>query len=582
MPSLKGQEMASTICLSGTYGSAPNRMVRLRWFAVPAAIWMGLAILFATSSPSVSQSQYFFLTQDVPVAALMIGFLMLVRWQNEATRKQLLSQPGTLAGAMLVMAGIAWIGHYWLMQGYALSRDEDLARLAANYIARGEMGIAIPPEWRAFRGAMLPEFQHPIGGERYWISIYLPGSALFEALVSLVADPALSQPLLLLVGLIALWHISGILLPDRRDSRIVVMLLALTSGQLLFNAMTPYAMTAHFALNLLWLALFVADRPLAHAGAILVGAIALGLHKVQFHALFAGPVLIILLYQRRWLLSAIYAVSYSIFILFWLKFYPLLLAHLLDIPLSGAGSQNASISPRLHSLDPLIYIPRFFAWNNALLLPLSLWGAWSAANGFCKRKAATYPNLLFLALTAGCLIGMLLTVHQGLGWGYRYLHGYIGPFCLLAGRGWADRHTAHSTLRPVLQSCVLALVLMMAQATMIYRFVAPHARAHAAIVARKADVVLVDARGSVFGQDVVRIDGGMVRKPIIMSMAHLDPRTVPDLCQGYRVEVFDRADFVRAGVKEAEIERSTTTRRMDAIGSYLKETGCASSKPTGL
>ena len=84
MPSLKGQEMASTICLSGTYGSAPNKMVRLRWFAVPAAIWMALAILFATSSSSVSQPQYFFLTQDVPVAALMIGFLMLVRWQNEA------------------------------------------------------------------------------------------------------------------------------------------------------------------------------------------------------------------------------------------------------------------------------------------------------------------------------------------------------------------------------------------------------------------------------------------------------------------------------------------------------------------
>ncbi len=165
------------------------------------------------------------------------------------------------------------------------------------------MGLAIPAEWRAYHQAILPEFQNPMGGERYWISIYLPGSALFEALVSLVADPALTQPLLLLIGLVALWQVSGSLLPDRFDARIVVMLLALTSGQLLFNAMTRYAMTAHFALNLLWLALFVVDRPLAHLGAILVGAIAVGLHKVQFHILFVGPILLLLLWQRRWLLS---------------------------------------------------------------------------------------------------------------------------------------------------------------------------------------------------------------------------------------------------------------------------------------
>ncbi|MEQ6333151.1 MFS transporter [Sphingobium sp. MK2] len=568
--------MASTIFLSGTYGSAPNNMTSLRWFAVPAAIWMALAMLFAIAKPGVGLPQYIFLTQDVPVAAAMIGFLMLVRLSGQTTRTQLLIQPRILTAAMLAMAGIAWIGHYWLMQGYEFSRDEDLARLAASYIARGDLGIAIPPEWRAFHGAMLPEFQHPIGGDRYWISIYLPGSALIEALVSQVADPALSQPLLLLIGLAALWQVSKVLLPDRPDSRIIVMLLALTSSQLLFNAMTPYAMTAHFALNLLWLALFVADRPLAHAGAILVGALALGLHKVQFHALFAGPVLIILLYQRRWLLSAIYAISYSIFIIFWLKLYPLMLAHILDLPPSAAGSKNLSISPRLYSLDPLIYIPRFFAWNNVLLLPLALLGAWGAAKDVRKNKIATYPNLLFLALAAGCATGMLLTVHQGFGWGYRYLHGYIGPFCLLAGRGWSSRPVALSSIRPVLQSCLLALILMIVQAAIIYRFATPHARAHADIVARKTDVVLVDARGSVFGQDVVRIDGRMSHKPVIMSMAHLDPATVPNLCRRYKVEVFDRAGFARVGVKGADMEPSSTTKRMDMIQNYLARTGCVS------
>lgn len=568
--------MVSTISLAGLNHPASLRTVRLRWFAVFAAIWLALALMFTASTPGLTQPKYFFLIQDVPVAALLIGFLMLVQFPEASIRHSLLSQPATLATGGLLMAALAWAGHYWVMQGYALSRDEDLARLAATYIARGDMGLAIPTEWRAFHDAILPEFQNPMGGDRYWISIYLPGSALFEAMVSLVADPALTQPLLLLVGLAALWHVSGILMPDRRDARLVVLLLALTSGQLLFNAMTPYAMTAHFALNLIWLALFLTDRPLAHLGAVMVGAIAVGLHKVQFHILFVGPILALLLWQRRWLLSAGYAASYALFLLFWLKLYPVLLSHALDLSVPATATQGVGVSPRLHSLDPLIYLTRFFAWNNSLLLPLAGLGVWGAVKGFRGDKEDRPRNLLLLALAIGCATSMLLTVHQGHGWGYRYMHGYIGSFCLLAGWGWTKLPASPRSLRPVFLSCGLALLLMAWQAMMIHSFAKPYVKAHADVMARKADVVLVNPHGSAFGQDIVRIAGATIDKPVILSLARLDADAVRQLCQRHRVSLFDRADFARAGVMEAGLEPSATTARMIGIDQYLKQSDCLS------
>lgn len=268
------------------------------------------------------------------------------------------------------------------------------------------------------------------------------------------------------------------------------------------------------------------------------------------------------------------AISYGLFLVFWLKLYPILLTQTLDLSVPGAAGQGVSISPHLHSLDPLVYITRFFAWNNSLLLRLALMGAWSTVKGLRGSEAATSRNLLFLALAIGCVTGMVLTVHQGLGWGYRYMHGYIRPFCLLAGWGWAKLCTPSPSLRPVFLSCGLAVLFMAAQAVMIHRFVTPYAQAHASAVARSADVVLIDARGSAFGQDIVRIHGERIHKPVILSLAYLDTNVVRQLCQDHKVAMFDRIDFARVGVMEARIEHSATTERIDAIRNYLRKSDC--------
>src|SRR3546814_1383480 len=81
----------------------------------------------------------------------------------------------------------------------------------------------------------------------------------------------------LAVGFGALWHIARKLFPGRPDAVLVTLLLAFSSTQLLVMSMTAYAMTAHFALNMVWLALFLRNDWKGHFGAAVVAFLAIGL-----------------------------------------------------------------------------------------------------------------------------------------------------------------------------------------------------------------------------------------------------------------------------------------------------------------
>ncbi|MCC4231878.1 MFS transporter [Sphingobium soli] len=544
----------------------------LRWFAIGASVWLLAGMATMIFANGLRFEQYVFLTQDAPVAAFLIGFLSLLKGQagNPGSPPEI--RNWQIGVAIVAVMAIAWAGHHWLMSGYSLSRDEALARMSAAALAHGQLAMPIPPEWRAYADAMSPDFLNPMGGDRYWISLYLPGSAAIEALVSQFADPALTQPLLLGLGLLMLWDVSRILFPDRPDIRTAVMLLAFSSCQLLFTAMTAYAMTAHFALNMVWLALFIRDRTCTHGAALLVGFFALSLHKVQFHVLFAGPILATLLWRRRWALSALYAVSYAIFLIVWMKLYPLLLVDRLDLSITAGAAKGVSLSPRLASLQPLLYLTRFFAWNNALLVPLALIGMKGAWRSL-RQDAQDRRALLFIGLTGGCAIGMLLTVHQGLGWGYRYLHGYIGPFCLLAGLGWNKLYPSPASLRPIWLAVMVSMATVAAQGVMVARFVTPYARLHAHAAALPVDILLLDPRGGVFAQDIVRVPPNMVHRPIFMDLSKLDKQRVDTLCRKYRIGIIDRTDYRAAGIL-ADDSRPDA-RHIARIRAYLDLTGCA-------
>src|SRR5205085_11937020 len=100
---------------------------------------------------------------------------------------------------------------------------------------------------------------------------------------------------------------------------------------------------------------------------------------------------------------------------------------------------------------------------------------------------------------------MLLTIaaimpYQGHGWGYRYLHGFLGVICLTGAFAWMRLTDAMSAEQKrgasvafglaALFSLVVLLPLRSVQAN---GFIRPFARAEAAIRRTPADVVVVDA-----------------------------------------------------------------------------------------
>lgn len=493
---------------------------------------------------------YFFRVQDIPALLMGCGALgiagLLVGWMPE-NRGNWARDPRIVGGLILIFALAAWSGRYWLFGDYALSRDEEVAEFAARAMRDGFLGRPIPSEWLPYRRAIMPEFFSPFGADRYWTAAYLPLNAGLRALCGHIGDPSLSGPILLVIGLFALWCAALRLFPQRVDAVAVTMLMALTSAQLLVTGMTPYAMTAHFALNMAWLALVLRDDRLGHGAAGLVTLLLAGVHQYHYPLVFLTPFLLWFALGRRWRALIFHSVMIGLAIAIWAKLWPSLLIDWYgppaDVrPSAGVADKMGSLVERLEKWRPLLHLSRFLAWNNLLLIPLALIGLWRMG-----WREALRGQRVALPLGLGALGMAALAIDQGYGWGYRYLHGFIGSFALLAGLGWVSLMRADS--RALWASVLVALLtgsFLMARA---HDYVAPYAAVHRRIMASGADVVLVDPRGGRYITDVVRgRDGEPLGRPVVMSILMLRTADVDRLCDRFDVALFDIRDFAPLGV----------------------------------
>src|SRR3546814_3605794 len=113
-----------------------------------------------------------------------------------------------------------------------------------------------------------------------------------------------------------------------------------------------------------------------------VGFLAIWLHHLQFHPLFAAGFLFWIVLQRRWGLAAFYAVAYALIILFWGKVYPAILHDVYQVkPLAGGKHSNLALRLKIliiyrlgSDMLPLLNLSRFMAWTNGLLPPLAALG----------------------------------------------------------------------------------------------------------------------------------------------------------------------------------------------------------------
>ena len=525
---------------------------------------------------------YFFQQQDVPM--LVLGALALLALPfAPGIRLPPLPSPGrrlllVILLALAVFVGGA-IGAHFLFEGFDLSRDEFLAVFDAKIFSTGRLFASLPPEWRPFADALQPQYMSALKGGEQVVSFYLPLNAMLRTLFDIFASPGIVNPLLAAGAVVVLYGLARDVWPSRPDAALVVAILLATSSQLLFMSMTSYAMTGHLFLNLFWLRCFLKGRVWGHGCALAAAFLACGLHQFVFHPLFAAPFVARLWSPGRRRLCILYALGYGLIILFWGSYLRLALLWEGVPPPVGEGTTDvgaayliARILEHLERFEPLASMPiflnllRLIAWQNLLLFPLCVlaWRAIRDDEGLASQLAAG------IALTL--LAMFVLSPFQGHGWGYRYLHGLLGSFCLLAGYGWiratAGRDAAG--LRSAVGvfawgSLFAALIAIPMHVFQVRALIGPSRAADRAIASADADVVLVDDDGVHHGHDFVRNDPFLRNRPLTLYVWYLAPGQLETLCGRYRLALFGREHIDRFGL-------FGTSEPMTARSRLLRET----------
>ncbi|WP_088184649.1 hypothetical protein [Sphingobium sp. Z007] len=431
---------------------------------------------------------------------------------------------------------ICWIGHRLAFDGYALTRDEQMALFDGFIYRYARLGWPLPVFWQDNALALNQQFILPIAGHRAWLSDYLPVHALARTLVGMVVDPGLTNPLLTAIGAIALWRIARRLWPHDGGAQVATLLLYAGSSQIVVMGMSSYAMPGYLALNLVWLALFLRGGASGHGFAVCVGLIATGWHQPIFHPLFVLPFFAMLAWQRRWRLLCLYGLIYAGIGLAWLAW-----PHFAANAAGGAAMQGgqigygARITMLLSGFDGIslwlmsLNLLRFVAWQHLLLVPLVVTGV---------RFAWRDP--LALSLLAGLILPVaaatLLLAYQGHGWGYRYLHGIIGNACLLGGYGWsALRRRVGTPALWTAANIATFLGVVPVHIALAASIVRPYATVSRAIDRTNSDMVVIDDLAAAFGGDLVSNRPDLGNRPVRLMASQLDDHAMMALCRMHSV-----------------------------------------------
>lgn len=422
---------------------------------------------------------------------------------------------------VLLVAAVTFIATvvitHFVLYGYAFAMDEFSADFQARLFAHGAASAALPPFWRPFAFGLTPVFVALDATGASWHSVYLPVYSLLKAPFVALGVPTLLNPLLAALTVVALAAAAERLWPRERLRPWLAVALLLTSSEFLVTSGSAYSMPAHLLLNLVWLWLYLRDDTRSWIAALVVGALALGLHNPFPHALFVAPFLLRLVRDRRWNRVASAAAVYGIASVTWY----LWLKHSYT-PAAGGGALDLFARPDLQVL-----------WLHGL--NLSLLFTWQAPLfGVLVVAALCQPRRLGAPL-ADLAWGVLLTLGfylffpstQGHGWGYRYAYQVLGNLALLGAAGIVPLTEAMGRRRAqVMVGAALALALALELPLRLAdteRFVRPFAASAEFLQSREASVVLVHGDSIWYGRDLVRNDPFLDGQPVILEASIVTP-----------------------------------------------------------
>jgi hypothetical protein len=256
-------------------------------------------------------------------------------------------------------------------------------------------------------------------------------------------------------------------------------------------------------------------------------------------------------------------------VILWAKLWPAFLIDQLGPaadarPSAGVGDKVGSLFTRVFGKwQPLLNLSRLLAWNCIVMIPLGV-----VALLRTDWRENLRGETLVVPLAIGGIGICALSLAQGYGWGFRYAHGFIGAFALLAGYGW--REVRAPSFAPMLMAGGLAFVGGCFLTVQAHDYVEPYGRADRMIHATDADVVLVDPRGGLFVTDLVRGNAGEVGHPMVLNLGMLSMARVEALCATKDVALFDRSDFRPLGVRLARWSSGRTA----LLRARMEELGC--------
>lgn len=536
---------------------------------------LGLAALAAALASPAKAITERFLREDTVAGLAAAAFIALAMALPAFPLPRLRVSPRRIAvfGA-LAAAVIAVVGWRSVMLAYPLSMDEFMASFDAAIFRDGRLFASVPEAWRLLRVPIQPQFMMFAPDGASWASSYLPTNAMVLALFSRLGEPALAGAFWAVLGIAATYGVARKLWPERPDAAAVAAVLLATSSQGLLTAMTPYAMSAHLALNMTWLWLFMRGDAKGDAGALAVGFVACGLHQVVFHPIFVAPFILQLLISRRWGRAGLYILAYGAMGLFWLFYWKLALPSG-EAAAAGGGAMGLGVWVERYNAVKANLKPsglgvmarnlfRLVTWQNPLLPALAVMGVMPA-----MRVKGVLRSLVLGAALMTVIVTAIMP-YQGHGWGYRYLHGFLGAFALVAALAWIRLTEAATPERRQALTAGFAAAAIFAMAALLplravqaHRLLAPYARAEAAIRDTDAEVVAVDTKGLLFGADLVRNTPTLSNRPKVVDLMMLRTAQIEALCARHRVVVFDRSSGsgIPYGRYRAAVEKRLTDNR---------------------
>jgi len=532
-------------------GAVSHLVLRVvKAWLVTAVVLAVVGVAGTLLSKPYSITDYFFYQQDLPGAGvclfLLAALLVLAGTAAPPALLQREMDRRWACGAALIVFAVCWAGARLVCTSYGLSGDEFMAQFDARILRTGSLTAPLPREWQDYRLALQPMF---LGwaGAAHWVSGYLPVNAAFLAVGSVLGSQSLVPAVWAALSVLATFGVARRLWPDFKGLAPLAALFVATSPQVLITGMTPYAMSAHLAANMVWLWLILGNGRVRHGCAILVALLGCGIHQLAFFPLFAAPFVLEMWLSRRWRNALAHTAAFALILGFW-NFFPTLRLQWIDpTPAGPAQAAGSAAGTALNLLSRFDFdglgllaknLLRFMTWQNLLAVPLAL----LAAPAAWRQRGDVRALLVGLVLTGVAMF--ILLPFQGHGWGYRYFHGLIGSTALLAAWGWvrafeavdsAERRRAQAVMTAALIGS--ALVLVPFRAWQAREFVQPYAQAANRLLKSGADVLIIDDTGMWYGQVLLRNDP-FLAAPVMLYLENLTADQVREVCGRHQVRIY--------------------------------------------